>query len=328
MSEQLKQQTLYDVAEANIKNLIWVDVYVSGTEGSSGVYASRRMTLNQFLTYLNGALTFPVDGSGTANKISKWSDSNTLTDSIINDNGSVIGIGVAVDTTIKAKIANADKLKTLYVENTNASGTHAIHGKQIGDGGTTSTAIGVLGEASGGADFNYGTQGTSSGVGAVNVGVFGSASGASQNYAVKLQDGTQAVGKFLKCLVSTGEGSWATLAISDVTNLQTSLDAKSDKNLTLNRQTASYTLVATDNGKLIEMNVASANNVTINNSLFSAGNQIVVAQYGAGQVSFVAGAGVTIRSASGKLKLTGQYSMATIIAISATEFYLAGDLTA
>jgi hypothetical protein len=100
------------------------------------------------------------------------------------------------------------------------------------------------------------------------------------------------------------------------------------KNLTLNRQTASYTLVAGDNGKLVEMNVGSANNVTINNSLFSAGNQIVVAQYGAGQTSFVAGAGVTIRSASGKLKLTGQYSMATIICISATEFYLAGDLTA
>ena len=100
------------------------------------------------------------------------------------------------------------------------------------------------------------------------------------------------------------------------------------KNLTLNRQTASYILVAGDNGKLIEMNVGSANNVTINNSLFSAGNQILVAQYGAGQVSFVAGSGVTIRSASGKLKLTGQYSMATIICISATEFYLAGDLTA
>lgn len=110
--------------------------------------------------------------------------------------------------------------------------------------------------------------------------------------------------------------------------IQTQIDNKSDKNLTLNRQTASYTLVASDNGKLVEMNVATANNVTINNSLFSAGNQILVAQYGAGQVSFVAGSGVTIRSASGKLKLTGQYSMATIVAISATEFYLAGDLTA
>lgn len=100
------------------------------------------------------------------------------------------------------------------------------------------------------------------------------------------------------------------------------------KDLTLDRKTASYTLVASDNNKLIEMNVASANNVTINNSIFTAGNQILVSQYGAGQVTFVAGAGVTLRSPSGKLKLTGQYSLATIIAISATEFYISGDLTA
>ena len=106
------------------------------------------------------------------------------------------------------------------------------------------------------------------------------------------------------------------------------LSGLATKNLTLDRKTASYTLVAGDNNKLIEMNVGSANNVTINNSVFTAGNQILVSQYGAGQVTFVAGAGVTLRSPSGKLKLTGQYSLATIIAISATEFYISGDLTA
>jgi hypothetical protein len=106
------------------------------------------------------------------------------------------------------------------------------------------------------------------------------------------------------------------------------LSSYATKNLTLDRKTASYTLVSGDNNKLIEMNVASANNVTINNSVFSAGNQILVSQYGAGQVTFVAGSGVTLRSPSGKLKLTGQYSLATIIAISATEFYISGDLTA
>lgn len=111
-------------------------------------------------------------------------------------------------------------------------------------------------------------------------------------------------------------------------NVQTQLDAKSTKSLTISRKTSSYILEATDNATLIEMNVGSANTVTINNSIFSAGNQVLVAQYGAGQVTFVAGAGVTLRSASGKLKLTGQYSMATIVAISASEFYIAGDLTA
>jgi len=114
-----------------------------------------------------------------------------------------------------------------------------------------------------------------------------------------------------------------------VTDAQlTAIDNSATKNITLSRQSASYTLVVGDNNKLIEMNVATANNVTINNSIFSAGNQILVSQYGAGQVTFVAGAGVTLRSPSGKLKLTGQYSLATIIAISATEFYISGDLTA
>jgi hypothetical protein len=114
-----------------------------------------------------------------------------------------------------------------------------------------------------------------------------------------------------------------------VTDAQlTVIDNAATKNLTLDRKTASYTLVAGDNNKLIEMNVGTANNVTIDNSVFTAGNQILVSQYGAGQVTFVAGSGVTLRSPSGKLKLTGQYSLATIIAISATEFYISGDLTA
>jgi hypothetical protein len=106
------------------------------------------------------------------------------------------------------------------------------------------------------------------------------------------------------------------------------LSGYATKNLTLDRKTASYTLVSSDNNKLIEMNVATANNVTIDNSVFTAGNQILVSQYGAGQVTFVAGSGVTLRSPGGKLKLTGQYSLATIICISASEFYISGDLTA
>jgi len=36
-----------------------------------------------------------VDGSGTANYLSKWSDSDTLTDSVIYDNGTNIGIGTS-----------------------------------------------------------------------------------------------------------------------------------------------------------------------------------------------------------------------------------------
>jgi hypothetical protein len=109
-------------------------------------------------------------------------------------------------------------------------------------------------------------------------------------------------------------------------SVQTQLNAKSPLNLTLDRKTASYTLVAGDNGKVIEMNVASANTLTVNASLFSAGNQIVISQYGAGQTTITAGAGVTLRSDGGKLKINTQYSIATIIFISATEAYVSGNL--
>jgi hypothetical protein len=110
--------------------------------------------------------------------------------------------------------------------------------------------------------------------------------------------------------------------------IQTQIDSKTAKTITFNRQTASYTLVASDAQKCVEMNVGSANNLTVNNSVFSAGDQIIISQYGAGQTTFVAGSGVTIRSASGKLKLTGQYSLATLIFISASECYLSGDISA
>ena len=114
-----------------------------------------------------------------------------------------------------------------------------------------------------------------------------------------------------------------------VTDAQlTAIDNSAPKNITLDRKTASYTLVVGDNGKMIEMNVASANTLTIDASIFSAGNQILISQYGAGQTTITAGAGVTLRSSGGKLKTSAQYSLVTIIAISSTEFYVAGDLTA
>lgn len=113
--------------------------------------------------------------------------------------------------------------------------------------------------------------------------------------------------------------------------IQTQLDSKTSKLITTNRQTASYTLVLGDADKLVEMNVASANNLTVplNSSVaFSTGTQILLAQYGAGQTTIVATSGVTIRSNGGKLKLNAQYSGATLIKIASDEWYLFGDITA
>jgi hypothetical protein len=115
---------------------------------------------------------------------------------------------------------------------------------------------------------------------------------------------------------------WATGLFATIVNLA----LKTDKLIIANRQTASYTLVIGDADELIEMNVATANNLTVPASVFSAGTQIILSQYGAGQTTIVAGAGMTIRSSGGKLKLTGQYSGATLIFLSGTEAYLFGDI--
>ena len=141
-----------------------------------------------------------------------------------------------------------------------------------------------------------------------------------------------------RALVSDGSGK---VAVSDVTStelgyldgvtsaVQTQVDSKTAKLITTNRQTASYTLVLSDADKLVEMNVATANDLTIplNSSVaFATGTQILLAQYGAGQTTVVATSGVTIRSNGGKLKLNVQYSGATLIKIGTDEWYLFGDI--
>lgn len=99
--------------------------------------------------------------------------------------------------------------------------------------------------------------------------------------------------------------------------------------VTANRQTDSYQLVIGDLNKVIEMNKATANNLTVPANAtvaFPVGTCIEIFQYGAGQTTVVAGGGVTIRSSGGKLKLTGQYSGASLRKIATDEWCLVGDI--
>ena len=96
-----------------------------------------------------------------------------------------------------------------------------------------------------------------------------------------------------------------------------------------NRQTANYTLVIGDIGKLVETNVATANTLTVplNSSVaFPIGSKIDVAQYGVGQTTITAAGGVTINSNAGALKIATQYSAATLVKIATNEWYCFGNL--
>lgn len=99
--------------------------------------------------------------------------------------------------------------------------------------------------------------------------------------------------------------------------------------VTANRQTDSYTLVLTDESKVVEMNKATGNTLTVpaNSTVaFAVGTIVELFQYGAGQTTIAAAGGVTIRSSGGKLKLTGQYSAASLRKIATDEWCLVGDI--
>ena len=101
-------------------------------------------------------------------------------------------------------------------------------------------------------------------------------------------------------------------------------------NWSLNKESASYTLLLTDAHNYVEMEVSSANVLTIPTNAtvaFPIGTEIRVTQLGTGQTTITPAAGVTLRSISGKDKTTGQYSVATLFKRGLNEWYLFGDIT-
>lgn len=99
----------------------------------------------------------------------------------------------------------------------------------------------------------------------------------------------------------------------------------------MTQQTTAYTLVLTDQGKVIEMTNSSDAAITVPPSgtvNFPVGTQIVVVRNAAGKVSFAPGVGVTIRSDTSKTYIATQYSAATLIKRGTDEWYLVGNLSA
>jgi hypothetical protein len=98
-----------------------------------------------------------------------------------------------------------------------------------------------------------------------------------------------------------------------------------------NAQTGTtYSLVLTDQDKLVTLNNAGAITLTVPNGIFSAGQQINVQQIGAGQVSIISD-GTTVLTSTGATstapKLRAQYSAATILCTSSNNFTVIGDLS-
>ena len=98
----------------------------------------------------------------------------------------------------------------------------------------------------------------------------------------------------------------------------------------INEQTgASYTLVLADDGKLVDMNNASAQTLTVppNSSVaFPTGTQVIVRQKGAGRVSVAPGSGVTLQSADSARKTRVQHSVLTLLKVATDTWVVLGDI--
>lgn len=96
-----------------------------------------------------------------------------------------------------------------------------------------------------------------------------------------------------------------------------------------NVRSSSYTLVLSDQSKMIEYNSSTAGTLTVptNSSVaFPIGTYIVIIQTGSGQLTISPASGVTLNYTPGN-KTRTQWSMATLIKRSTDTWVLAGDLS-
>jgi len=138
-------------------------------------------------------------------------------------------------------------------------------------------------------------------------------------------------------IAGTGTNTFSKLAIgtdaqvltADSTST-TGLKWSTASTISINSQAGpTYTLVSTDNNKVVLMTNSASQTVTVPSGVFSAGNVISVVQTGTGQVTLAPGSGVTITSnaittSSPKIRL--QYSAASVICTAPNTFSIVGDL--
>jgi len=164
-----------------------------------------------------------------------------------------------------------------------------------------------------------------------NVGFAGSTSGSTTVQATAVA-GTTTLTLPAATDTLVGRATTDTLTNKTLTsptlNTPTINDAR--QNLTLNAQTGTtYTLVLTDNGRLVTLSNAAAITLTVplNATVaFATGAVINIQQIGAGQVTVAGASGVTVTGTGTKLRT--QYSAAALVKTGTDSWTLIGDLSA
>jgi hypothetical protein len=155
--------TLTDAGAGSFASSLTANSFIK-TSGTSSQFLKADGSVDS--TAYQAALTNPVTGTGTSNRIAKFNGTSTITDSIIYDNGTRVSIGADVTTTNRLTVSHS------------TSGSYAISAQASSGAHGIWSVVGATGEifrgqSSGGAYFFVDNSGNTSVSGQLNVGGFG-----------------------------------------------------------------------------------------------------------------------------------------------------------
>jgi hypothetical protein len=142
-----------------------------------------------------------ITGSGTTNYITKFTASGVIGNSVIQDDGTNIGVGIAPQTGSRLYVGAGANTGVYSAAST--AGKNAVYGSNIGDGAGNRIA----------AFFESYPSDTP-----INTNIYVAGRFYADGpfaYAVQLQDASEGVGKFLKCVTIDGKANWATMSVAD-----------------------------------------------------------------------------------------------------------------
>ena len=165
-----------------------------------------------------------IFGSGTNNYISKWTPNGlTLGNSQIYDNGTFLSIGTSPSINYKLNLDTSTE-NAGAIFSTSKEGFHpgvGVYGRAIGTTSGTSN-IGVIGRSDFNENINIGVQGVAGNDEdisiSVSIGGEFTAQNGIDNYALRLVDGTQEQGRFLKSITDQGHANWVNITTADISD--------------------------------------------------------------------------------------------------------------
>ena len=261
-------------ANSNTANLNFSGINVTITSGASNTLI--------FSAGTGGGGGGGVTGSGTSNFIPRWTGTTALGNSLIQDNGTNIGVNTTPSSSYKMSIYSITNTP-LYVQNQASNGTSISvysngSGSQtgissIGYGGTSANNTGVMGQAYDGllaigvaggvgiTEFGSITTGIGGYFDGIGDGGFGVP---TNSYSVQLIDGTEGVDKVLISKTSDGKANWSNTLTGLTTVRATTISG------------------ATYQGNVVTQ-ITAGSGISVNQST---GNVIITATGGAGSTNY------------------------------------------